>query len=45
MRKKLRKKLDEKITFIQNDEYLQGPAANMLLKNRETLHDTFENSK
>jgi hypothetical protein len=45
MSKKLKKDLDEKITFIQNNKYLQGPTANMLLKNKEVLHDTFEKSE
>jgi len=40
--KKLKEELDKKITVIQNDEFLQGPVANMLLKNKEVLHDNYE---
>jgi hypothetical protein len=39
--KKLKEALDKKITRIQNDKYLQGPTANMLLKNKETLSEHY----
>ena len=39
--KKLKEKLDKKITTIQNDKFLQGPTANMLLKNKEILSDHY----
>jgi hypothetical protein len=39
--KKLKEALDKKITLIQNDKYLQGPTANMLLKNKEVLSEHY----
>jgi uncharacterized C2H2 Zn-finger protein len=43
--KKLKEALDEKITAIQNDKFLQGPAANMLLKHKEALEKHFNESR
>ena len=43
--KKLKEKLDKKITTIQNDKFLQGPTANMLLKNKEVLGEHYDKTK
>jgi hypothetical protein len=39
--KKLKEELDKKISVIQSNKYLQGPTANMLLKNRELLGEHY----
>ena len=39
--KKLKEELDKKISVIQSDKYLQGPTANMLLKNKKLLSEHY----
>ena len=43
--KKLKGELDKKITTIQNDKFLQGPTANMLLKNKDVLGEHYNKTK
>lgn len=43
--KKSKKDLDKKITDINKDKFLQGPLANMLLKNKEILKDNFNKTR
>lgn len=43
--KKLKKELDKKMTTIQTDNFLKGPVANLLLKNKEVLNENFNETQ